>query len=350
MGSGVQVFALAPDIDDEIWRKLEEIGAKPVHITLSRVGLNPVKDLWDTVSLITQIKRLRPDVTLSYLIKPVIYGTVAAFLAGVPRRIALIEGLGYVYTDSDEQLKWRKSALRFFVSLLYKIALTLAERVLFLNHNDLCEFVGAKLVDPEKVILIDGIGIDLNYWEEKPPCLEPVTFVMVARLLREKGVLEFVDAARTVKAKYPALKFVLLGSVDLNPSSLAHEEVQAWVDEGLLMWPGHVDVKPWLIRSSVFVLPSYREGLPRSTQEAMAVGRAVITTNVPGCRDTVENEVNGFLIEAKNSIQLAAAMMKFIDYPSKIIAMGRESRKMAESRFDERRINKKFIEILHGKV
>lgn len=313
VGSGVQVFALAPDIDDDIWRKLEEMGAKPIRITLSRVGLNPVKDLLDTVSLITQIKRLRPDVTLSYLIKPVIYGTVAAFLAGVPRRIALIEGLGYVYTDSDEQLTWRKSALRFFVSLLYKIALTLAERVLFLNHDDLREFVGAKLVDPEKVILIDGIGIDLNYWEEKPPCLEPVTFVMVARLLREKGVLEFVDAARTVKAKYPELKFVLLGSVDLNPSSLANEEVQAWVDEGLLMWPGHVDVKPWLIRSSVFVLPSYREGLPRSTQEAMAVGRAVITTNVPGCRDTVENEVNGFLIEAKNSIQLAAAMMKLID-------------------------------------
>ena len=346
VGSGVQVFALAPDIDDEIWRKLEEIGAKPVHITLSRVGLNPVKDLWDTVSLIAQIKRLRPDVTLSYLIKPVIYGTVAAFLAGVPRRIALIEGLGYVYTASDEQLTWRKSALRFFVSLLYKIALTLADRVLLLNHDDLREFVGAKLVDPEKVIHIDGIGIDLNYWQEKPPCLEPVTFVMVARLLREKGVLEFVEAARIINGQFPPVNFVLLGNIDLNPSSLTQAEVQAWVDEGLLEWPGHVDVKPWLISSSVFVLPSYREGLPRSTQEAMAIGRAVITTDVPGCRDTVVEGLNGYLVDAKNSSQLATAMMKFIENPSKIVEMGRESRKMAESRFDEKTINKKFIEIL----
>ncbi len=350
VNSGVQVFVLAPDINAEIWGELEEIGAKPVHITLSRVGLNPVRDLWDTLSLIAVIRRLRPDVTLTYLIKPVIYGTVAAYFAGVRRRIALIEGLGYVYTSSDVQLRLRKRALRFIVSFLYKIALKLADRVLFLNNDDIREFVGARLVAPGKVIHIDGIGIDLNYWEEKPPFLEPVTFVMVARILREKGVLEFVEAARTLKAKYPALKFVLLGSVDLNPSSLSLEEVEAWVDEGVLMWPGHVDVKPWLIRSSVFVLPSFREGMPRSTQEAMAVGRAVITTNVPGCRDTVENGVNGFLIEAKNSIQLAAAMMKFIDYPSKIVAMGRESRKMAESRFDERQINKKFIEILQGKV
>jgi glycosyltransferase involved in cell wall biosynthesis len=346
VGSGIQVFALAPDIDEEIWRELEEIGVKPVHITLSRVGLNPVRDLWDTLLLIALLKRLRPDVTLSYLIKPVIYGTVAAFLAGVPRRIALIEGLGYVYTASDEQLTWRKSALRFFVSLLYKNSLKLADRVIFLNHDDIREFVGAGLVVPSKVVLIDGIGIDLNYWGEKPPCLEPVTFVMVARLLREKGVLEFVEAARIINGQLPPVKFVLLGNIDLNPSSLTQAEVQAWVDEGLLEWPGHVDVKPWLISSSVFVLPSYREGLPRSTQEAMAIGRAVITTDVPGCRDTVVEGLNGYLVDAKNSSQLADAMMKFIENPSKIVEMGRESRKMAESRFDEKTINKKFIEIL----
>jgi len=346
--SGVQVFALAPDIDDEMWLALEKIGAKPEQIALSRAGFNPVKDLWDTLSLIKQIKRLRPDVTLTYLIKPVIYGTVAAYFAGVPRRIALIEGLGYVYTASDRQLTWRKIALRYVVSFLYKISLTLADRVIFLNQDDIREFLGARLVAPSKVIHVDGVGVDLNYWEEKPPCLVPITFVMVARILREKGVLEFVEAARTVKAKYPALKFVLLGDVDLNPSSLAQAEVQAWVDEGVVEWPGHVDVKPWLTKSSVFLLPSYREGLPRSTQEAMAVGRAVITTNVPGCRDTVIDGVNGYLIDAKSSSQLADAMTKFIECPSKIVEMGRESRKIAVSRFDVRRINTQIIEILLG--
>jgi glycosyltransferase involved in cell wall biosynthesis len=350
VGSGVQVFALAPDIDYEMWQALEEIGAKPVHITLSRVGLNPVRDLWDTISLSRLIRRLRPDVTLTYLIKPVIFGTVAAYLAGVRRRIAMIEGLGYVYTASEGGLTWRRKTLRYVVSFLYKSALSLADRVIFLNHDDIREFVGARLVASGKVIHIDGIGVDLNYWEEHPACLDPVTFVLVARLLREKGVVEFVEAARTVKARYPAVRFVLLGNVDLNPSSMAREEVQAWVDEGVVEWPGHVDVKPWLNRSSVFVLPSYREGLPRSTQEAMAVGRAVITTDVPGCRETVVDGVNGYLIDAKSSNQIAGAMTKFVDCPSKILEMGRESRKIAESRFDVSRINKQIIEILRGTV
>jgi glycosyltransferase involved in cell wall biosynthesis len=348
--SGVQVFTLAPDINAEMWRALEQIGAKPVHITLSRVGLNPLSNLWDAMSLMRLLRRLRPDVTLTYLIKPVIFGTVAAYFAGVSRRISMIEGLGYVYTNPEGGLTWRRKMLRFVVSLLYSGALSLADRVMFLNHDDIREFVDARLVSPAKVVHIDGIGVDLNCWEEHPACLDPVTFVLVARLLREKGVVEFVDAARIVKARYPEVRFVLLGSVDLNPSSMAQEEVQAWVDEGVVEWPGHVDVKPWLNRSSVFVLPSYREGLPRSTQEAMAVGRAVITTDVPGCRETVVDGVNGYLIDAKSSNQIAGAMTKFVDCPSKILEMGRESRKIAESRFDVSRINKQIIEILRGTV
>lgn len=350
VNSGVKVFALAPDINDEMWVALEEIGAHPVRITLSRVGLNPIKDLLDTTTLIRLLRRLRPDVTLTYLIKPVIFGTMAAYLAGVPRRVAMIEGLGYVYTTSEGELTWRRKALRFVVSLLYKSALSLSDRVIFLNHDDIREFIGSRLVAPSKVVHIDGIGVDLNYWDENPPCLDPVTFVLVARLLREKGVVDFVEAARIVKAKYPSVKFVLLGDVDLNPSSLTQSEVQKWVDEGVVEWPGHVDVKPWLRRSSVFVLPSYREGLPRSTQEAMAVGRAVVTTNVPGCRETVVDGVNGYLIDAKSSSQLADAMTKFIERPSTIVDMGRESRKMAESRFDVRRINTQIIGILRGTV
>ena len=346
--SGVHVFTLAPDIDGQMWCSLEQLGATPVHIDLSRVGLNPAKDLWDTLSLIQLLRRLSPDVTLTYQIKPVIFGTVAAYFAVVSRRIAMVEGLGYVFTASDVVLSLRRKVLRIGVSVLYKFSLALANRVIFLNHDDICEFVKAKLVAPAKVIHLDGIGVDLDYWESVPPCIEPVTFILVARLLREKGVVEFVEAARKLKAKYPALRFVLLGNIDLNPSSLKQSEVQAWVAEGLLEWPGHVDVKPWLNSSSVFVLPSYREGLPRSTQEAMAVGRAVITTDVPGCRGTVVEGVNGYIVDPKSAKQLADAMMKFVEFPSRILDMGIESRKMAESRFDERRINAQIIEILRG--
>jgi glycosyltransferase involved in cell wall biosynthesis len=348
VASGVRVFALSPDMDSHLKTSLEELGAIPVHINLSRAGLNPVRDLWDSLMLIKILRGIRPDVTLTYLIKPVIFGTVAAYLSGVGRRIAMIEGLGHVFTGTNGDLSWRRKALRFAVSFLYKFSLKLTDQVIFLNRDDIHEFVEAKLVAPSKIIHIDGIGVDLYHWSQVPPCMEPITFILVARLLREKGIIEYIEAAKMIKSKHPAVRFFLLGNTDVNPSSLTKAEVQAWADQCVIEWPGHVDVKPWLHKASVFVLPSYREGLPRSTQEAMAVGRAVITTNVPGCRDTVVDQVNGYLIDVQNVSQLTDAMSKFIADPQKIIVMGVESRKIAESRFDVRRINSQIIRLLHG--
>ena len=258
----------------------------------------------------------------------------------------MIEGLGYVFTPAGVSLPLHRQVLRTVVSLLYRFSLSRARRVIFLNRDDIDEFVQRDIVNRSKIVHLKGIGVDLNKWVFVPPVCAPVTFILVARLLREKGVHEYVAAARRIKADDASVRFVLLGGLDLNPGGLAESEVRAWVDEGLLEWPGHVDVAPWMAQASVFVLPSYREGLPRSTQEAMAMGRAVITTDVPGCRETVVDGVNGFLVPARDENALAQAMRKFVKDPSLIASMGRESYQMAVDRFDVHVINRQLIEVL----
>lgn len=344
---GVTVFALAPDFDDETRCKINELGALPVDYQLVRTGMNPFRDVIDMLKLVALLRRLQPDVTLGYFIKPVIFGTLAAWLAGVPKRVAMIEGLGYVFTISGNREPWLRKLLRSSVTLLYRFSLARAEKVIFLNNDDLAEFVSIGLVNRTKAINLGGIGVDLTDWSLAPVISQPVTFLLAARLLREKGIVEYAEAARNVKAQYSNVRFILLGGLDPNPGGLSQLEVEAWVQEGLVEWPGHVAVKPWLTQASVYVLPSYyREGVPRSTQEAMAMGRPVITTNAPGCRETVDEGVNGFLVPVRNVPALTQAMLRFVDNPALIHSMGLESRRLAEKRFDVHAINARLLKIL----
>lgn len=316
-------------------------GAEPVDFSLSRTGMNPVRDAADMLRLIILLRKLKPDITLGYAIKPVIYGTLAAWIARVPRRFAMIEGLGYVFTPTEGAQPLKRKALRGAVSMLYATALKHANLVFFLNKDDIDELSKSRIVTPKKVFLLGGIGVDLKNWTPAPPVTKPVTFLLAARLLREKGIVEYAKAARIIKQKHPDTRFILLGSLDTNPGGLSRAEIDDWVAEGILEWPGHVpDVRRWLAHSSVFVLPSYREGVPRSTQEAMAMARPVITTDAPGCRDTVIDGKNGFLVPVRDPEALAAAMERFIQHPELIEKMGQASRKMAEERFDVRKINK----------
>ena len=342
----VRIYALAPDYSHESREHVTTLGATPVDFQLTRTGLNPLLDLRDFYRLIFILRRLQPDITLTYFIKPVIFGTLAAWIVKVPRRVAMIEGLGYVFTASGGEPSWARKILRTAVSWLYRVALSTAHSVVFLNRDDIAEFVQAGLVVENKVYLLGGIGVDLDLWRIAPVSTVTTTFIMTARLLREKGVLEYAASARQVKALHPETRFILLGGLDPNPGSLTQLEVQVWADEGLLEWPGHVDVGPWLAQASVFVLPSYREGVPRSTQEAMAMGRAVITTDVPGCRETVIDGVNGYLVAARDVNGLAEAMLAFVENPSRAEIMGRESRVMAEKKFDVHKVNAQLLRIL----
>jgi len=344
---GLEVCALAPDYDDETSKKVDQLGAKPVPYRLSRTGLNPFRDTLDFLSLIFTLLEIKPDVTFSYTIKPVIYGTLAAWILGVPRRYAMIEGLGYAFTAPGEKQELKRRALRTVAQFLYKLTLRRATRVFFLNPDDLNEFVQKRLIHPEKAFLLGPIGVDLQAFPPVPPVTAPITFLLAARLLREKGVREFVEAARQIKAKYPDTRFVLLGGLDTNPGAIPREEVEGWVKEGLIEWPGHVaDVRPYLAQASVFVLPSYREGVPRSIQEAMAMARPIITTDAPGCRETVIPGVNGFLVPVRDVDALVSAMEQFIKEPELIERMGKESRRIAEERFDVHNINRILLEVM----
>ena len=299
------------------------------------------------VHLFKLLKSLKPDCMLSYFIKPVIYGNVCGFLARVELRVAMIEGLGSVFLDGDSLQGFSKRLRLFLVEKMYSVALKVASKVIFLNVDDISEFDRRNIFKRENAILLGGIGVDLDEWVNEGRHYKPITFTLAARLLREKGVEIFVDAARRVKLLHPDVKFVLLGGVDSNPSSVSIDELNSWVDEKVIDWPGHVSVIEWFSHTSVFVLPSYyREGIPRSSQEALAMSLPIITTDSVGCRETVIDGVNGYLIPVKDVDALVDKMLIFINNPGLILEMGKNSRKIAESKFDEKIKIVKQLEIL----
>ena len=337
------VYAFAPDYTEELKKSVVALGAIPVDFQMSRTGINPLSDFFNCIQLSIKLRKLRLDGTLSYFIKPVIYGTLAAYFARVPNKFAMIEGAGYIFTDHSNPSLFRY-LLRICVVQLYKIALSQINVVFVLNPDDKKLFINEGMVAEERVLLINGIGVDLDYYDFMPPVLNPMCFILIARLLREKGVYEYVEAARKLKLMYPQTRFLLLGNVDENPGSILEAEARSWVEEGLIEWPGQVeDVRFWLAQASVFVLPSYREGLPRSTQEAMSMGRAVITTDVPGCRETIQHGLNGFLVPPRNPEALFESMLTFVNQPDLVKSMGLTSRKIAVDNFDVHKINVKIL-------
>lgn len=341
VAAGCLVEVLAPDWRPEHWGHLARLGAHGGTFPLARTGLNPFEDLRTVAALYQHLRRSRPQTVFTYTAKPNIWGILAAALARVPRRVAMVAGLGFAFTKSpDEPFSLKRTLLRWLLTFLYRLALPLAHIVVVQNPDDGEVLVQTMGVHRARVLQVNGTGVPLGAWPLHPPHLQPLTFTLVARLLREKGVLEFLQAAKQVLARHPAVRFWLLGPLDSNPGGLGENELRPWLQRGTVEWLGAVaDVRPWLAQTSVFVLPSYREGVPRSTQEAMAMGRPVITTDVPGCRETVIDGLNGFLVPPRNVPALVAAMERFIAEPSLIATMGRQSRRLAEERFDVRQVN-----------
>ena len=334
---GIRVYAVAPDFNRETRAAVVALGAEPVDFRLARTGLNPLVDLMQTIALARILKRLCVDACFCYFIKPVIYGSWAARLAGVDSRFAMIEGAGYVYS-ANVRHKLTRTILRKSVSMLYRSALYGAKHVFFLNEEDYRLFV-PSLAAPERSSVIGGIGVDLRKFAETTLPAGRVVFILAARLLIEKGVREYVEAARRLQGR---ARFILLGGPDVNPDSISREEIDGWVANGWVEWTNHVpDVRPLLAHATVFVLPSYyREGVPRSIQEAMAMGRAIITTDMPGCRDTVVHGENGYIVPPKDVDALVSAMTALIDDTDLVVRMGQKSREMAEQRFDVNRVNR----------
>lgn len=341
---GIEVLALAPDYDERTREAVRAYGGEPVDISLDRTGMHPLRDIADMIRLAVLLRRLKPDSTFSYFIKPVIFGSLAAWMAGVRYRYAMVAGLGYIFTAGASRDGLKRRVLRWTASFLYWVGFGVCKKVFFQNADDMKQFVGGGLLPKSKAVLINGSGVDLDRLIHVPPTNSQPIFLLMARLLREKGIYEYVEAARLVKHAQPDARFILLGKTDSNPGGLTEAEVRGWVDEGIIEWHGHVDdVRPWIEQSNVYVLPSWREGKPRSTQEAMAIGRAIITTDAPGCRDTVDAGVNGILVPVRDPESLAAAMMRFVREPELFTIMGAASRRIAEERFDVRKINRRIL-------
>lgn len=345
---GHSVYVLSIDYSDETRKRVSDLGAVPVDYRFDRTGTNPLDDLANTMRLTGILRKIKPEISLAFFIKPAIFGTIAACLAGVKRRAIVIEGLGYFFTERPEGESAKARLTRGLQVLLYRFALPLSELTFFLNPDDLTELLEKQRIKLRKAEILGGIGVNLADYPYSVPPSSPVSFLFVGRLLAEKGIHEYCRAARMVKERYAEARFVILGSLDeRNPGGLSAAELESLISDRVIEYPGHVtNVKDWIARASVFVLPSYREGVPRSTQEAMAVGRPVITTDVPGCRETVQEGKNGFLVPRWSAEALAERMIWFIENPGQIEAMGMASHSMAVERFDAYKVNGKFLEIL----
>lgn len=347
---GHQVYAFASEYTAEDLKKIEQLGAIPITYTLNRGGLNPLADMFATYQLSKKIKAINPDLVFSYFSKPVIFGTLAAKLAKAPHVIGMLEGLGYTFTEQPEGLSKKTQLIKKIQVFLYKIALPQLDQLIFLNPDDPKDLLEQHAIQVKKVEILGGIGLNLKDYPYQPlnSIHFPIKFLFIGRLLKEKGIYEFVQAAKLVKKIYPDTQFTVLGAIDHhNLGALQQTELDTLISSNIIQYPGHVNnIKDWIADNHVFVLPSYREGVPRSTQEAMAIGRAVITTDVPGCRETVIDGVNGFLVPKWDPEALVEKMIYFIEHPEQIRVMGAESYKIAVEKFDAEKVNQRLVNIL----
>jgi glycosyltransferase involved in cell wall biosynthesis len=343
---GHQIFAVAPlqEAPEDIRERIAALGGEYVPVSMARTGMNPLGDYASFRELADLFRSLAPEVVLSYTLKPVIYGSLAARAAGVPRILGLITGLGYVFTGTS----WKQGILRLGLTPLLRHSLEACEAVIFQNPDDRSLFVQRGLVKEGKTFRVWGSGVDLEHFPYVPPRERPpLSFLLIARLLREKGIREYAAAAERIQNRYPGTVCSLAGPPDPNPGGISLEEVEGWHARGVLNYLGPLeDVRPALAAASVYVLPSYREGTPRSSLEAMATGRPLITTDVPGCRETLQEGVNGYLVPPRNEEALAAKMAFFCEHPEQIVPMGYKSRLLAEERFCVHKVNAAMMGIM----
>ena len=345
----ITVYAFTTDNDALELEKIRELGAIPISYQLNRGGLNPLADMLATYKLAQQIKQLKPDLVFSYFAKPVIFGTLAAKIVKVPKIIGMLEGLGYTFTDQPNGLSSKTKLIKAIQVFLYKLALPKLDQLILLNHDDKTDLLINNDIEVKETYILGGIGLDLNQYKYSPAKKTlPIQFLFIGRLLKEKGIHDFIAAAQIVKQKFPQTIFTVLGGIDeANLGALTQGELTQYIDQNVIDYPGYVEnIAEWIKQSHVFVLPSYREGVPRSTQEAMAIGRPVITTDVPGCRDTVIDGVNGFLVPKWNPQALAEKMIYLIEHPEQVRMMGDQSHKIAIEKFDAEKVNQRLLEIL----
>ncbi len=338
---GHEVFAAAPEIGPDVAAKLVALGATPVPVELGRTSLNPVATWRSGRQLRATVKRIAPDAMIAYTIKPVVLGGVAARAAGVPFFAAMITGMGYAFLGG---LHPKRLAVRLVAMLMYRRALAASRLVIFQNEDDRSDFSRMRLLPAAKpTLVVNGSGVDLDHYRPEPLPAEP-SFLMIARYLRDKGTREYGAAAARLKSEFPDVRIRLAGWLDEGPDSIGQAELDSMVAGGIEEMGRLADVRPAIAEARVFVLPSYREGTPRTVLEAMAMGRAVITTDAPGCRGTVVDGENGLLVPVADAEALYRAMRRFVVEPGLAERMGEASLRLVREKFDVNKVNVAILE------
>jgi glycosyltransferase involved in cell wall biosynthesis len=340
---GHDVVACAPDAEPEVVATLSSMGVRFRLTRMARAGTNPIRDLVTLAGYVRLTWEERPDVVVAYTQKPIIYGGFATRFFGQVRFYAIMSGLGYVFSDEAAT----RRGLRRLVSVLYRAGVRHARCIFVFNGDDRRTMLANGIIDDrQRVAQVPGSGVDVRHYAARPMPSGAMTFLMMGRLMRDKGVGEYVAAARQVRARWPETRFLLLGRAETeNPTGYTVEEMQAWQDEGLVeMLAETRDVRPCLASAHVFVLPSYyREGLPRTILEALATGRPVITTDMPGCREPIEQGRNGFLVPPRDVDALSNAMERLLECPALLQPMGEAARRSAVDIYDVERVNRQLL-------
>jgi glycosyltransferase involved in cell wall biosynthesis len=336
LNQGHRIAIVAPDVDQN-HPDYQGLDVTYYSIPFQNTGLNPFNDLQCVKALIKLIKKERPDIIMTYAIKPVLYGSLAAFFCKSARVFSTITGMGSLYTTDS----FKNKCITFVTNTLYKIALRRNHNVFFQNDADRDFFINNHMANPSQAILLNGSGVDTDFFTYTPIPKEHI-FLFIARLIKEKGLIEYIQACKVLKKKYPHVRFQILGGPSSNPSALPLREVISMCDQASIEYLGeHPSSLPFLKDCSVFVLPTfYREGIPVAGMEALAVGRPIIVTDIPGCRNLVKDGVNGYLVSPCDANSLTQAMEAIINTPhEELQRMGDLSRELAESVFDIRRVN-----------
>ncbi len=338
---GIEVHALFPhENQPELIKPLIEKGITVHNLKLCRKGTSIIADLLALFDLFSKIRFIKPDIVFSYTIKPVVYTGLISMVCLVPSRYALITGLGYAFQNENS----RRNRAQFFAQTLYRFALMGATKVFFQNPDDNRLFRERHLIRKRTPsVVVNGSGVDINFF--KPRNLPSAfSFLLIARLIKAKGILEFAEAAESVLQNYENVSFKVAGWTETGVDSIPQEVLDSWDKNRSVEFLGPLeDVRSAISDASVYVLPSYREGTPRTVLEAMAMGRAIITTDVPGCRETVIDGHNGYLVPPRDSKALFHAMHRFLDDPSLALIMGKRSRRIAVEKYDVDKVNEVIL-------
>ena len=341
IAAGYEVIVTGPDQTDV--DMITALGARFVEVPVNKNGTSFFGDLKFCKRLISLMKAEKPDVTLGYTIKPVVYGALAAKIAGVKRSYGMITGGGYTFTAKTIKAK----VLGSIVKMLYRVGLACLKGIIFQNPDDLEEFTKKGLAPKSKCNMVHGSGVNMETFVPQP-YPEKIRFFMLSRLLKSKGVREYLRAAEIVKKDYPEVEFGLLGKYETEmQDAIPAADIEKYFSNSIVQrYDETNDVLPYYANCSVYVLPSYREGTPRTVLEAMACGRPIITTDTNGCRDTVKNGETGYLVPIENAEAVADAMKKFIENPALIQQFGEASRAYCAEKFDVHKVNADMLRIM----